>query len=222
LLSNGKGLFLVLLFSWLTLWSASVTQDVVIWMTGTDKKIWLLDVDFEESFYTWFSTLLLSFAALIAFILASWEAGGSSFFQRRWQIIGIIFLLLSSDEMLSFHERLSGMMSLPFSTSGIFEFSWVIPALFMVTAVAFMFWPFMRQLPYHVARAIFIAGVVFVGGAVGMEMVTGLFISESGAVADAFASPMYRVLTNVEEGFEVLGVILFINALLMQAELRNV
>lgn len=215
---SGRILF-ALFCMWLVLWSASVVQDVVIWATGTGEKIWILDVDSEESFYTWFSTLLLGLAALLAFVLAAWRSGRGRSFPRQWGIIGAILLLLSMDEMLSFHERLSGMLSNAFSTSGIFEFAWVIPALVLVAAVGIVFLPFILRLPHRVARDIVLSGVIFVTGAVGMEMLAGLHVSESGGGAEVFASPTYRALTNIEEGLEGLGVLLLIRALLMQAQL---
>lgn len=204
--------------SWLGLWSANVVQDIVIWASGTSEKIWVLDVDSENSIYTWFSTLLLGLAALIAFSLASHKAEQNNTFRKQWVIVGIILLIMSMDEMLSFHEHLSGLLRRALSTSGVFTFAWVIPAIFIVVIIGLMFWPFMRSLPSHIARGIFLAGAVFVTGAIGMEMVAGLYISESGT-RDAFRSPIYRFLTSIEEGLEVIGVIILIRTLLMQAEL---
>lgn len=52
-----------------------------------------------------------------------------------------------------------------------------------------------------------------------MEMVAGLFISENSLNDNAFNSPIYMILENIEERLEVVGVIFFINPLLPQAEL---
>lgn len=216
---NKTKIIILLVCSWLVLWSASVIQDISIWVTGTNNKIWVLDLDFEESLYTWFSTILLSFAALVSLFVGSIKKEGSEKFKRHWMIIGFLFFMLSIDEMLSFHERVSGMLSNAFPTSGIFEFAWVIPAIFIISFLGLFFWPFIRQLPASVSRTIIIAGAIFVFGAVGMEMVAGLFISENSLNDDAFTSPIYRILANIEEGLEVVGVIVFIKALLTQAEL---
>lgn len=216
---DANKIIFILLLSWLALWSASVTQEVIVLTSGNVDKIWILDADYEESLYTWFSTVLLSFAALFAFFLSLHKAEQSKGIQRQWQIIGAIFFLLSADEMLSFHEKINNVMSRAFNFSGIFEFAWVIPAIFIVIFLGVMFLPFLRRLPSHVSRTIIAAGAIFVFGAVGMEMVAGLFVSESSVREEVFASPIYRLLTNIEEGLEALGVILFIKALFMQAEL---
>ena len=208
-----------LVFAWLTLWLANAIQDITIWLTGTSAKIWVLDLDFEESFYTWFSTVMLSAAAFMCFFLSLKDHGQTKNVKTQWRILGSIFFLLSADEMLSFHERVSGMLSTSFTTSGMFEFAWVIPALVIIPIFFFLFFPFIRHLHTHVSYTIIIAGSIFVFGAVGMEMIAGIFISENSSQDDVFTSPIYRFLVNIEEGLEVLGVIIFIKALLMQAEI---
>ena len=208
-----------LVVAWLTLWLANAIQDIIIWLTGTSAKIWVLDLDFEESFYTWFSTVMLSAAAFMCFFLSLKDHGQTKNVKTQWRILGSIFFLLSADEMLSFHERVSGMLSTSFTTSGMFEFAWVIPALVIIPIFLFLFLPFIRHLHTHVSYTIIIAGSIFVFGAVGMEMIAGIFISENNSQDDVFTSPMYRFLVNIEEGLEVLGVIVFIKALLMQAEI---
>lgn len=208
-----------LVVAWLTLWLANAIQDITIWLTGTSAKIWVLDLDFEESFYTWFSTVMLSAAAFMCFFLSLKDHGQTKNVKTQWRILGSLFFLLSADEMLSFHERISGMLSTSFTTSGMFEFAWVIPALIIIPIFFFLFFPFIRHLHTYVSYTIIIAGAIFVFGAVGMEMIAGIFISENNSQDDVFTSPMYRFLVNIEEGLEVLGVIVFIKALLMQAEI---
>lgn len=208
-----------LVVAWLTLWLANAIQDITIWLTGTSAKIWVLDLDFEESFYTWFSTVMLSAAAFMCFFLSLKDHGQTKNVKTQWRILGSLFFLLSADETLSFHERISGMLSTSFTTSGMFEFAWVIPALIIIPIFLFLFFPFIRHLHTHVSYTIIIAGAIFVFGAVGMEMIAGIFISENNSQDDVFTSPMYRFLVNIEEGLEVLGVIVFIKALLMQAEI---
>jgi hypothetical protein len=58
--------------------------------------------------------------------------------------------------------------------------------------------------------------VIYLGGAVGMEMIEGLVVEGSGQ-----QSFLYRVLTNMEEGMEVLGVLIFIYAILRHREITG-
>lgn len=202
--------------AWIILWGASVAQDTAIWATGTGEKIWLLDVDSEGSLYTWYSTLLLSIAAYLALLLSLYRAKDRSDHHRYWRAIGVIFLFLSADELLSLHEKLSGLLSSGIETSGAFTFAWVLVALPLVALLAVIFAKFILNLPRRIGIAVVLSGVMFVSGAVGMEMITGIYISGYTGAQDVMATPTYRVLTNIEEGLEAFGVIVFIYALLAQ------
>jgi len=205
---------------WLVLWAASVVQGIIIVTTGTEAKVWLLDVDTERSFYTWFSTLLLAFGGLLALILSMRRHVAAPNLWQYWRALGLIFLFLSMDEMLSFHEVLSAVLGRKFSTDGAFTFIWVIPAMGLVIVLGLFFLPFLARLPREVGVTIVIAATLFLGGAVGLEMAAGLLISEQGSMDDGFATPAYRALTNIEEGLEGLGAIVFIKALLMQCVIQ--
>lgn len=200
-----------LFLSWLLLWFGSVLQDLVIFSTETEEKIWLLDVDSEESLYTWLSTVLLCFAALLAFVLSFY---GHDVLQ--WRAIGILFLAMSVDEMLSLHERLSELLGSALATSGPFFFAWVIPAGVLVLLVGVVFLPFVLRLPRKVSILILFSGFLFILGALGFEMAAGAFLSGEENLTSALETSRYRVLTNIEEGLEGLGVVLFITALLMR------
>jgi hypothetical protein len=210
---------IVLLGVWFVLCAGNAVQHFVILSTGTAEKVWVLDVDFEASFYTWFSVLMLGFAAVISFGLAAYKGDLSRPRSKEWTAIGLILLVMSVDEMLSFHEHLSHLVRSVMSTSGIFTFSWVIPALFVVGLITILLWSLLRSLPVNVGLGIIASGVVFLTGAVGMEMVAGQIISESESRILAFESAPYRVVSSVEEALEGLGVIILIRTLLVQAQL---
>lgn len=223
---NRKVVLTVLLSVWFALWAAAALQEVgLILIESTtevwDRRIWLLDVNFEASLYTWFSTLLLALSGLIALVLATFQGGPGKKFKTQWQMVGGLLLFLSMDEMLSFHERLNGLVDKVVSTSGIFAFSWVIPAIVLVGGVAVLFIPFLRSLPFVIARGIFLAGAVFVMGAVGMEMMgAGIVSTVAGEGSQHnYDLPVYRFVALLEEGLEVLGVLILIRTLLLQAAL---
>jgi len=125
-----RKLIVWLVLSWLLLWCGSIVQDLVIFATGSEEKIWLLDVDSEDSLFTWLSTILLFLSSLLAFVLAS---NGND--APQWRGIGAILLAMSVDEMASLHEKLSGVLSSLLTTSGPFFFAWVIPAAVLVLVV---------------------------------------------------------------------------------------
>lgn len=221
---NPKAVVTVLFCVWAVLWSGNVIQDILLASIESqqeiwDRKVWLLDVDFEQSVYTWLSTLLLAFASVIAFVLSAFQSDTGKKFKLQWRAVATILLLMSMDEMLSFHERLGGVVKGVISTSGMFTFAWVIPGIFAVAVIGILFIPFLRSLPRAIALGIFGAGAVFVTGAIGMELFGGWLVSGAPVGTGPYLSPLYRFATSVEEGLEALGVIILIRTLLLQASL---
>lgn len=208
---SSRKLVAALALSWFLLWLGSVLQDLAIVLSGTEEKIWLLDVDSEESLYTWFSTILLCVAALLALVLAS---SGKDTLQ--WRAIGLLFLAMSVDEMLSLHEKLSHPLSASLDVTGPFFFAWVIPAMAFVFLLAILFLPFVFRLPRGIAAMVITSAVLFVSGALGLEMAAGAFLSGEDNLTAALETTRYRMLTNLEEGLEGLGVLVFISALLIR------
>jgi len=79
-----------------------------------------------------------------------------------------------------------------------------------------MFLPFVLRLPRKVGIMIIIAAVIFISGALGLEMAAGAYLSEVEDLTSALQTPRYRMMTNLEEGLEGLGVVIFIAALLIR------
>lgn len=194
----------VLVAAWGILLAASVFQDAL----GLDHeaRVWFLDVDVERSFYTWFSQLLLAFTGLMLVDTGVKAAGQSRVTGVEFVLLGGIFFLLSADEALSFHEaastRLSGVRGL--------HFAWVMPAAIICAAGLAAAVPFLRQLGPRVRLMMLVAAGVFLFGALGVEAIGGEVLLAAGE--DVLARP-YRLLVNLEEGAEGLGVILFLFAL---------
>jgi hypothetical protein len=101
--------------------------------------------------------------------------------------------------------RLSVVAGLHESLNSVIEPSWAWGGLIISVLLGVYFIPFLRTLPRTSFRDFVVSGVVYVGGAVGMELV--------GQPLDGDALP-YNMSTMVEEGMEIFGIILFIRALL--------
>ena len=199
-----------LLLVWAVLIGASLFQDLT-GMTG-DSRVWLLDVDFEGGFYTWFSQLMLAAAGVLLLDTGHKVRPGDRFMGTQWMILGGLFLLLSVDEALSFHERLTEPLGDALDTGGLLTFAWVIPAAIICVIGFVAFIPFLRRLPARVRNLMILSAVLFLSGAIGMEMLGGKMMSDHGG--DVTVLP-YRLATTAEEGLEGLGVLLFIYSLLL-------
>ncbi len=174
-----------------------------------DGIAWLFYVDGEENIPALYSasTLLLC-SILLAIISHGKKVVGNRYF-RHWGALSIIFLLLFWDELLSFHERLIDPLRSTFQASGILYFTWVIPGVIFVCLIGLSFWRFLSALPTKTRLLFSVAAIVYVGGTLGMELVGGYY-----ANFYSQENMTYAVIATIEEGLEMLGIAVFIYALL--------
>lgn len=77
-----------------------------------------------------------------------------------------------------------------------------------MAVIALVFIKFIIHLDGKTRTMFLVAGVLYVGGAIGFEIIENLY-------ADAYGQDiMYSMLQNLEEGMEMAGIIVFIAALL--------
>ena len=171
----------------------------------------LLDVDTELSLPTIYSVLLLFSAALILILITRLKKEERSSFCGAWQILTLGFLYLTLDEGASLHEKLMTPIQnlLGDNMPAYFYFTWVIPALVGVVFLAVLFMKFLKSLPRKTGIGFTLAGIVYVGGAIGMELLGGSYASQFGL--DNFT---FNLLATIEETLEMFGVVLFIRTLL--------
>jgi hypothetical protein len=189
---------------------------------GLLRPLTLFDVGAESNIPTWFSSLelLLSSVLLAAIALASKRGGGR--YGRHWGVLSLIFLLLSVDEGASIHEAMGVALerllhnSTGFEASGFISFFWVVPGAAFVLVVALAYLRFLAHLPRSTRRLFIVAGALYVGGALGIEMLEAQVISVFGGEANGggLSKIVVGLLTDVEEMFEPLGVAVFVYALL--------
>lgn len=185
----------------------------------------LLDAGDENTIPTWFSSaqLLLCSLLLAAIALAQKRSGGR--YRRRWGVLSLIFVLLSVDEAASMHEALgAGLERLlaattGFDPAGLVSSFWVVPAAALTLVFLLAYLGFIAHLPRTTRRLFLLAGALFVLGAIGMEMLEAQVISASGDEASfesarGLAKMVVGLLTSAEETFEMLGVAVFVYALL--------
>jgi hypothetical protein len=192
---------------------ASVTGQLILYLTAHDHVLGLpplFDVDRENSLPAAYSVFLLLFAAqLLAFIaLLERRRRGLRWY---WAMLAAGFLYMAFDEMVALHERLTRPVRelIGGDEFGIFYFAWVVPALLLVPVLGLIFLRFLLRLPPRTRRFMALAGSIFVGGALGIELIGGLYAETHG-----MKNLGYKLLTTVEESLEMAGVIVFIWTLL--------
>jgi hypothetical protein len=166
-------------------------------------------VSAEGKLPTFYSGVTLLMAAVLLAAIATHEHANRGRFARHWIGLSLIFVFMAADELLEIHELSIRPMRRVFGiTAGPLHFAWVIPAAAMLVLLAITYARFLKALPASSLRSFLVAGVVYVGGALGMELVGGAYLTARGD------DVIYGVIATVEELGEMTGVALFIIALL--------
>lgn len=121
-----------------------------------------------------------------------------------------VFLFLSFDEFFSIHERLTDPVRDGLDTGGLLYFAWVLPYAIGVIVLAALTAPLLLRLPWRHLQLLIVAGVIYVLGAVGMEMLGGRRYE----IVEDTRDSTYVTYTTIEEVLEVFGLIILIYALL--------
>ena len=168
------------------------------------------NVGIEQNIPTLYSVLIWTSAAAITGLIAHFEASEKTRFMWRWRALSLIFLFLAFDEGTTFHEHM-GDLTEEYLTptgwlapTGYLYFIWLLPYGALVMLLAGLYAPFLDALPSRTKWGLILSAVVFLGGAMGIEMISAS-IYETKTVRHPIS---YAVLYSIEEFMEMLGVAL--------------
>lgn len=170
----------------------------------------LVFLDREGNLPTLFSTLQLTGAAVLLGLVAAAHRhpGGAP---RRFAALAGVFLLLAADEAFQMHETLGRFV--PASVQRLSPltgcYTWVYIGLPLAAAAGLVFLPLVWKLDRSARRLVIVAAGLFVGGALGLEVVGGL-------VKAMYSDPLYHVVTHAEEWCEMAGISVLVFALLRE------
>jgi len=162
----------------------------------------------EKNFPTFWSSFLLLACSFVLAAISATKTGVAGDFKRHWTILSAIFCYLAVDEFVEIHEWLTAIPSLA-DRHGYLYYGWVIPAGFLVAAFALSYLKFLFHLPLSTRIKVAWAGVVFVSGALGVELILGAWTETHDE--DNF---IWCMIGAVEEAMEIMGSSLFLYALL--------
>lgn len=184
-------------------WVQSSLPDSPQWF---DVIVRIVNINLEQSLPTWYATILLVIVAGLATFIAQ---DASQPHRKHWFGLAFLFAFLSIDEAISIHEELTIPLREALDMSGIFYFSWIVVGLVLVTLISLIYLRFVLNLPAPIRNLTILAGAVFVGGGIGVEAISAALYEQTGTTA------IYSTIGTVEELFEMMGVIVFIRALLL-------
>ncbi|HSN81273.1 MAG TPA: hypothetical protein VLS88_01735 [Polyangiales bacterium] len=172
------------------------------------------DLDHERNAPSWFASVLALAGAALFFLL--WRlVPRADKPSRAWLFLSLVFVFVSVDEFASIHEELIVPVRDWLHLSGLFYFAWVVPYGLCVAILGISLWPFFRRMEPEVRHRFAAAAVVYLSGAIGMELIGG-WVFESLAEQRNLT---YDLITSVEETLEFVGLILLVRAqLLLLAE----
>lgn len=173
----------------------------------------LFYVDSEQNLPTMYSTLLLLTGSLLAGLIGMVHRRDHRPHTRHWAALSLILTLLAIDELLSLHEQsIDPLRRLLNIRGGPLWFTWVLLGAALVAVVGLAFLRFLRSLPRSTQRRLWTAGILFVIGAIGMELVGGWY------AANGSPDMGYVLIATVEESLEMLGAVVLVYALLAYIE----
>lgn len=175
------------------------------------RLIKLFYLGYEKNVPTAYSSLSLLCCSLLLAIIARSKNIHRDRYRGHWLALSLIFLYLAIDEAISIHEKSMDITRDLLNTGGFFYYAWIIPAIFLLGLFILIYLKFIRSLPQKTRFLFLFAGMLFVIGAIGMEMVGGKIFVMQG---ENQKSLIYAMVATIEETLEMMGTAVFIYALL--------
>lgn len=173
----------------------------------------LFHFDREQNLPTFFSALMLLLCAGLL-IIAARRAKSAGEKHLPWVILSLTFAFLSIDEIASLHEKLDALIHHYTPTSGILHYAWVAPYGAAVVILAILLGPWFFRLSRRLQFLFALSGALYVGGALGVEIISGLYYSGMAETGVETKTLLGDALASIEELGEMTGVALFSYALL--------
>jgi hypothetical protein len=151
-----------------------------------------LSLSYEGNVPTWFSSSLLLACAIAAGAIAR----DATTWRRHWWGVAVVFGYASMDEAAEIHEHLGGLIG----THGVLYFDWVVFAVAVLILLSVLYLRFVIALPRATRIGLIVAGILYVGGAVGMELPLGWWTERFGNEGLGYA-----LIDWFEETFEMIG-----------------
>jgi hypothetical protein len=208
--------FTLLLASIILLLLLSLAGQIAKYKLGFPTGLGLIGffyVDDENNLPSWYQSIAYLFAALLLALIALplWHRGAT--YARHWALLAAIFAFLSLDEVGSLHERtiepLQRLIGIP---SGAWAPTWVVLGLAFVALLALLYLRFFFHLSWRERGQVLLAAALLVGGAIGVEMANSAV--DLGPEIQRKQTLQYALMAHIEEGFEMLGLLVFIDFLL--------
>ncbi len=168
----------------------------------------IFNFDTESSIPALYSSIALLFTSLLLSIVALVNKKNNLSW-IPWAVLAVIFIFLGIDETVGIHERTMIPTRKLFQTSGILYNAWVIPYSILLLIFVISYLKFLIRLPRKIMKLFIFSGLIFIAGAIGFESLSGRYGEVHG-----INNFLYSFYYTCEETLEMIGIILFIYAIL--------
>ena len=176
----------------------------------------LFNLNEEKNIPTFYSTITLFISSCLCYFIALACKKQKDKEIYYWIFLAVILLFISIDEFICFHEYINKQLHNSLNTSGLLYFAWVIPYGILVIIICLIYYRFFKNLTAKIKRLFITALVLFVMGAIGIEMIWGAFIE----IQIANKATLFAFLTTLEESMEMFGVLILIYALISYINIK--
>ncbi|WP_147383224.1 hypothetical protein [Pontibacter oryzae] len=166
------------------------------------------ELDGEKNIPTYFSSFILILSSILLFTISLVKKHERNKYTKHWRLLAFVFLYMSVDESAGLHEMFIYPLRDHFQLAGIFYFSWVIVGAAVVLILGLYYLRFLLELNPKLRLRMISAGMVYVGGALGVELLGGYYYDANGG-----HNLTYSLITTVEETLEITGVLILIHSL---------
>jgi hypothetical protein len=204
---------------------AHIASQIGLYLFHYDTQLGLVqlfDLNQENNVPTWYASATLLLCSLLLAYVALTKQRATGGYAAHWLALSGIFLFLSLDEVASVHELSGRLLYLRYRFTGYHEmtggwYAWVIPGSIMVCVVLMAYYRFLLHLPARTRMLFLLAGALYAGGAIGLDLPEGYYHSLYGNRTLVFSS-----MVLLEEGLEMVGVVVFLYALLSYVEQQGI
>lgn len=185
-------------------WGADLLSEWHLW--GLTQKF---NFDSADSLPNFFQTATMLLSTLWLWLITQSKQACRDEYAVYWRGLTITFFLLALDEATNLHTMTVKPLRDLFHASHFLYFTWVVWGIAFVLVFGAAYIKFLRALPTTTRSQFIGAGLMFLSGAIGLEMVEGHFHTLYGS-----ESPLLAAALISEEICEMAGILFFNHALL--------
>jgi hypothetical protein len=187
---------------------------------ASDRLQRFLDVNGEGNLPTWYSVVILAAGAAATAAVAARVASRHDEHEHdavAWVLLAALITVMSIDEMTGLHEAVGKMLDSNVDQLGIGQYAWILPGAVVVVIAARVLGRAVTSCPPRVRRQLLTAAALFASAALGLEAIEAILVNEHrNVLGDAM-----HLLTGAQELLEMLAVVLFLRAMLEQAQVTG-